>query len=221
MREAHLVVPRTARYHLLGEASPAVRELWVVLHGYGQLARRFLRHFAPVASPARLVVAPEALSRFYVASDVARHAQAHVGATWMTREDRLAEIDDYVRYLDLLAAHLRASLPAGAALHVVGFSQGAATAARWAALGTASLHRLVLWGGALPDDLDLTAHHARLAGARLTLVNGDADRFRPPDAVAADRERLRAHDVPFVAHAFAGGHEIDAALLARLAADAG
>lgn len=217
VRERHLTVSRTARYHLLGAPSDAVRELWVVLHGYGQLAARFARHFAPIAGAERLVAAPEALSRFYVASDVARHAQARVGATWMTREDRLAEIADYVGYLDALERQLRAELPAGVPLHVVGFSQGAATACRWVAFGGAAVHRLVLWGGAVPDDLDLGAHGARLARARLTLVHGDADQFRTAAAAAAEQERLRTHAVPFQALGFAGGHTIDAGALARLA----
>lgn len=218
VHERHLAVSRTARYHVIGAPSPAVRELWVVLHGYGQLAGRFVRHFASIATPERCIVAPEALSRFYVASDVARHAQARVGATWMTREDRLAEIDDYVRYLDALERQLRGELPAGVPLHVVGFSQGAATACRWLAFGHAEVHRLVLWGGAVPEDLALDAHAPRLARARLTLVHGDADHLRSAAAAAAEQERLRAHGVPFQAIAFAGGHEIHPAPLAQLAA---
>ena len=66
VQEHHLTVTRTARYFTLGQPGPALREVWVVCHGYGQLAEPFLAHFAEVTSPARLIVAPEALSRFYV-----------------------------------------------------------------------------------------------------------------------------------------------------------
>jgi hypothetical protein len=86
-REHHLTVSRSARYVVLGEPAPEVRSLWVVLHGYGQLAARFARHCAPLGGAGRLVVVPEALSRFYVeAAAGGSHAQARVGATWMTRE---------------------------------------------------------------------------------------------------------------------------------------
>lgn len=91
--EHHLTVERTARYWTLGEAESA-EEVWVVLHGYKQLARRFIRRFKPLDNGRRLIVAPEGLSRFYVSPSEGRHGVASVvGATWMTREDRRAEID--------------------------------------------------------------------------------------------------------------------------------
>ena len=107
MREEHLTVQRTARYYTLGAAGPGLRQLVVACHGYGQLAGRFIRHFAPLDDGSRLVVAPEALSRFYLDEPgTAPAAERRVGACWMTREDRLHEIDDYVRYLDALYARV-------------------------------------------------------------------------------------------------------------------
>ena len=67
----------------------AARELWYVLHGYGQLAAPFLEEFRAIDDGTRLIVAPEALSRFYEGDAQARlHKDASVGASWMTREDR-------------------------------------------------------------------------------------------------------------------------------------
>ena len=141
MDEHRLTAPRTARYFTLGSDAAALGEVWFVLHGYGQLAARFLTGFAPIDDGTRLVVAPEALSRFYV-----DHANRKVGASWMTREDRLAEIDDYVRYLDAVRAEvLRDGTPRQSSVHVLGFSQGAAAAARWTASGAGPVDRLVLW----------------------------------------------------------------------------
>src|SRR5712691_3738407 len=100
MQEYHIGVTRTARYFTLGGSPREVAEVWFVCHGYGQLAGRFLRHFEPLAGGTRLLVAPEALSRFYVEDTTVPARERKVGATWMTREDRLSEIDDYVRYLD-------------------------------------------------------------------------------------------------------------------------
>ncbi|MDE3054320.1 MAG: phospholipase, partial [Gemmatimonadota bacterium] len=87
MAEHHLRVRRTARFHSLGEFGPGVREIWIACHGYGQLAGRFLRHFRAAAHPERLIVAPEALSRFYLDNALPHGPDARVGATWMTRED--------------------------------------------------------------------------------------------------------------------------------------
>jgi len=98
-REHHLPVSRTARYFTIGEPDASLTELWFVCHGYGQLAGRFVRHFESIDAPHRMIVAPEALSRFYVEVAGKTHADTHVGASWMTREDRLSDIEDYVEYL--------------------------------------------------------------------------------------------------------------------------
>lgn len=217
--EHHLTTTRAARYYMLGAPSPLVRECWVVLHGYGQLAGRFARHFAAVAGPTRLILVPEALSRFYLGDDVSSHAQARIGASWMTREDRLAEISDHVGYLDLLWARIAEGLDTDAVtLGALGFSQGAATACRWTTLGTSPVRRLVLWGGAVPDDLPMAALRDRLAGSPVTYVVGDLDQFRSAEAMASQLERLRSHAVPSVLRTFAGGHHMDAVTLADVLA---
>ena len=107
-----LHVRRTARYYTIGPTHGFPRELWVVVHGYGQLARRFMESFAPLDDGTRLVMAPEALSRFYLDPIPERRLQAEprVGATWMTREDRESEIRDYVAYLEHLASEVRRHL---------------------------------------------------------------------------------------------------------------
>ncbi len=224
-RARHLEVPRTARYYALG--GPAARATWVALHGYGQLAEYFARHFVAHAA-ARLVVVPEALNRFYLAApgDAASGGPRRVGATWMTREDRLNEIGDYVRYLDrvLDAATEAAAVDlARAPLCVLGFSQGAATACRWAAHrhadGLAPAARLVLWGGGVPEDFDLAgADGDALRASRLTLVTGEADEFATPAVVAAQEARLREAGVGYEAVRFDGGHRLDGQTLGRVVA---
>ncbi len=226
VRAHHVEVPRTARYYTAGDPAGA-RAVWLALHGYGQLAGYFARHFAAHAGAGsgRLVVAPEALSRFYVGrEDPATGAPARVGATWMTREDREAEIADYVRYLDraLDAATAGAGLDPGALpLGVLGFSQGAATACRWVAYrhqhGLPAPRALVLWGGALPHDFDLAgADGDALRRTRLTLAVGDADEFATPALVAEQEARLRGAGVAYEAVRYAGGHRLDAEHLGRV-----
>jgi len=214
MTEHRVTVPRSTRYHTLGRPG---REVWFVLHGYGQLAERFLTEFGPLDDGTRLIVAPEALSRFYV-----DRAHRVVGASWMTREDRRAEIDDYVRYLDAVyqdvMAGSGASLPRGA-VHVLGFSQGAAAAARWLALGGARAQRLLLWGGEVPPDVDLDngALAARLAHLRLTFIAGRQDDYITDKILERDGERLRRAGVPFSVVRFEGGHVIDQRVLREIA----
>lgn len=219
--EHHVEVPRTARYYTVGDRATA-RAVWLVLHGYGQLAGYFARHFAAHAA-GRLVVAPEALSRFYVArEDTTTGAPARVGASWMTREDRLAEIEDYVRYLDRALDAATAALDLAAVpLGILGFSQGAATAARWLAhrhrSGRAVPHALVVWGGALPHDFDLAgADGDALRATRLTLVVGDRDEVATAALVAAQEARLRDAGVAYTLVRYAGGHRMDGGALGRV-----
>ena len=214
MQEHHLTVPRSARYYTLGEPGPAVRQVWIVCHGYGQLAGRFVRHFEPLEDASRLIVAPEGLSRFYL--DAA--GRERVGATWMTREDRLTDIADYLRYLDALHATLFRQIDRGAVdLAVLGFSQGVATAARWVAHG-ARVERLVAWGGVLPPELDFAGLAGVFAHTRLTIVYGITDDYITPKIAAQEEARLQSARVPFDVRTFQGGHEIQPAALRALAA---
>jgi predicted esterase len=210
MREHRLPATRTARYAALGP--PDAPDVWFVLHGYGQLAHRFLRAFVPLDDGTRLIVAPEALNRFYV-----DEAHKKVGATWMTREDRLTDIADYVRYLDAVAAAVLEGRTAPRRVTVLGFSQGASTACRWLALGQARAHRLVLWAGELPPDLDLAAAAERLRALEIVFVTGREERFITAKVQDAMTRRLAEHGIGHRVVAFDGGHELEEGTLRQLA----
>jgi predicted esterase len=214
----HLRVRRTARYYTLGGASSATRAVWLVLHGHSQLAGVFIRFFADLATADSMVIAPEAMNRYYLVGPERKPAaERPVGATWMTREDRASEIADYVEYLDTLyddviAEHVRA----GARLSVIGFSQGAATATRWLVHGHAPVQRLVLWGGLLPPETDLSLANARLRASALAIVIGTRDQYIDEEALGAERARLDAAGLPYELIRFDGGHVITRGVFARL-----
>jgi len=218
----HLEVPRSARFAWLGRPSAAVRDVWLVCHGHRQLAARFLRRFLPLRTDSRLLVAPEALNRFYLAQAGSHGPDSAVGATWMTREDRRWEIRDYVRYLDRLADRVFGAVDRGRIrLRALGFSQGAATAARWTAYGRTAVDELILWSGGLPPDLDLDRWSGRVGDTRITLVRGEQDDLLSPEAMDETEERLRARDLPYRRLTHPGGHELDAGTLDRIASDGG
>jgi predicted esterase len=212
--EHSIEVPRTARYYVLGEATGG--DLWIVLHGFGQLAGDFVEYFVELNDGSRVVVAPEALSRYYTAGPSVPSAERSVGATWMTREFREAEMRDYIRYLDLLHGELTRRFRPRRTI-VVGFSQGGATASRWVAKGNSPVHTLVLWGATLPPDLDLPAARERLAASRLKIVIGKTDQYISPDALAKERQRLADAKVPAEIIEYDAGHSIKRAVLKDLA----
>lgn len=189
------------------------------MHGYGQLAARFLRHLEPLDDGTRLVVAPEALSRFYLEHPGrAGSADTRVGATWMTREDREAEIADHVAYLDALYARILGSLPGPRpTVHLLGFSQGVATITRWLALGRVRADHVVLWAGRMPADLlPLGADHP-LRHAVMDVVTGDADEFATPEVLAEQRELFARAGLRPRMHRHPGGHRLDAGTLRAIA----
>ena len=203
-----LRVRRTARYHALGPRSSEAEAAWLVLHGYGQRAKAFAKHFAPVAAAGRRVIAPEALSRFYTDG-----THGEVGASWMTSVDREAEIADYLAYLDALADECLGSTDQP--LHVLGFSQGAATATRWAAHcleQERSVQRLTLWAGSVPPDVA----PAVLGRMQLALVVGTRDAYVTPERLEAQQKRLDEAGVTYELLRFDGGHRLDDATLRRL-----
>ena len=200
-REHRLSVLRSARCFTWG--GEAAAEAWVVLHGYGQLASRFLRGFESIATPTRLVVAPEGLSRFYLDAGAGR-----VGASWMTKEDRAHEVEDYLAYL----AQVRAALIPPVPLTILGFSQGVATAARWAVATAPAPARLICWGGLMPEEIPA----GRLSPIRLTYVVGEQEEWAPPAAVEAQAAGYRQAGVSVEVQRFDGGHEIRADVLGRL-----
>ena len=179
MREHHISVTRTARYVTLGDADRLPGEVWFVCHGYAQLAARFARDFEAIDDGSRLIVVPEALSRFYLDSGPGAHG-AESGDTRVC---------------------------------VLGFSQGVATVCRWLARGRARASRLILWGATVPPEFDFERDAAALRDAELWLVAGTRDKFTTIERVTAERERLRAHDIPHRFVTFDGGHRLDSDVL--------
>lgn len=208
MTEHHLRVDRTARYHVL-PCSQEPRSIWVVLHGYGQLARFFLTKFEGLCND-QLIVAPEGLSRYYLDKEHSR-----VGATWMTREDRELEIKDHVGYLDRLVAALKnehGDLPVNA----LGFSQGVATASRWSIMGNTKPARLVLWAGGIPPEASSTILQQAWGALSVDLVLGTRDEFANDQDLTGMSERLRRAKVTHHVHRFEGTHILEPVLLKRL-----
>lgn len=221
IRQGHLEVPRRARLAMVGSETFPPDELWIVLHGYRQLARRFLRPFRALGGPGRLVVAPEGHSRFYLEGAPGPHRSGDpVGASWMTREDRETEIRDYVTYLDHVLERFGGP---DTRLTVLGFSQGVHTAARWIALGRTGREeraggaRLILWGAAFPRDLPEGAASRFRDLTELVLVRGEADGLRNRADEEWEERWLAEEGVPFRVDYHPGGHRVaEAVLLDRL-----
>ena len=197
MQKHNINVVRSVPYYTLGDLNSQTKNIWLVLHGYGQLAKYFIQKFKVLADLGDYVVAPEALSKFYI-----DHEHKRVGASWMTKEDRLLEIEDYINYLNQLYALLPSN---NCTVHVLGFSQGVATACRWVKNTDKRIDHLWLWSGSLPTDLDSTA-----AGGENSFQTHHVYGLQDPylKTLAASSTVLKKFFFPHRIHTFDGGHEI-------------
>lgn len=219
--EHHLVTTRSARYFTVGAPVAGTSTVWFALHGYAQLAERFLRPFQDVVPVGTMVVAPEALSRFYLELPRAdRGHMARVGAAWMTKEDRLREIADAVAWLDVTYRDVmdRVVLATGREpmVGVLAFSQGVATAMRWIAGGRPAPARVVMWAGSVADDVNISALQHALRDSEVVLVAGTSDSFMTEKARRTLIAQWAAMGIQVREVQYEGGHELESTTLEAL-----
>ena len=206
MQAHHLLVTKTARYFTLGELTENTQEVWLVLHGYAQLASDFIQDFEVLNDGSRFIVAPEGLNKFY-----ARGFGGKPVATWMTAEDREVEIKDYINYLQTLCQALQ--IPAQCKVVVLGFSQGVATASRFIHASAVRVDDFIVYSGELAAEL-VHPISTQILGKRITYVTGNNDPFIIPEKhqqVYALMHQLNAKIIEFD-----GGHEVKQEVLKRL-----
>jgi len=203
-----LAITKTARYYTSTASKP--RAICYALHGYGQLAPYFIRKFEALAREDILFVVPEGLHRFYV-----QGTDGRVGASWMTREERLDDIADYQGYLQKLQEQIEERYPVEKRF-LLGFSQGVATACRWLTEARQPFQALINWAGAFPPDLDYQVAYRQLVDVPTYLVLGDADPYISEERFAEHLQFLHEQKITVKVRRFAGAHQIPAAPLADL-----
>ena len=217
---------RTARYAVLGAEPAHARRIWFALHGYGMLATRFIRGFENAIPDDTCIVAPEALSRFYL--EMPRADGGHmqrIGATWLTRESRETEIADAHRWLNAVHDEVVAESMAGQnrapQIAVLGFSQGVATAMRWIASGGVAPTLFVAWAGGFAQDVDRHAFTKTMQHGETILVAGLHDQFATDAARTAMAATITSLAVPYRLQSFDGAHHLDQPLLSQVLAEFG
>lgn len=207
----HIIVQKTARYHQLGTLDGSTKRIWFVMHGYGQLSEYFVKHFTGVAGEGTVVIAPEGLSRFYLHGEFSR-----VGATWMTKEDRLSEIDDYVEYLDRLYEFALSRVEEeDVEITVLGFSQGVATTWRWMRMGKVRPKHYILWAGTIPDETQFEWIE-RFKKMNFFCVLGTQDQYLTGERAEPYLEKLKTLHPGARFFSFEGDHRMDRPTLAAI-----
>lgn len=205
MEEWVIKVPKTVRVLWLKNKVKPNSRILIALHGYGQLNTYFSKHFEALLEYTDILV-PEGLSRFYLSGTDGR-----VGASWMTRENRLDDIEDNIEYLNQIRGELASYYEK---IDVLGFSQGAATAARWMSQTDAVQHFIIVAGIFPPD---VAPDKVTNRNGRNYFLVGDED----PYFIEQKQGEILAlyRSMNFEVFNFAGKHEIPRNLLAEMYRD--
>lgn len=207
MKEYHIKTSKTARYYTLGELNNSTEFVWIVLHGYAQLAKDFIVHFEELNNGKNFIIAPEGLNRFYTGK-----APRRVVATWMTSEDRLNEINDYVQYLDNLYLHLKLH-QSNYKIILLGFSQGVATASRWLHHTNYLINHCIIYAGEIAFEL-LSPFSEKIKKTPLTYVTGNQDPLISREDHQKVYELMKSLKANIIE--FDGGHEVRADVIKKI-----
>ena len=191
-------INQTTSYYKEGNGT----KLLYVLHGYGQLAKYFIRKFIPATKLGYTVVAPEGQHHFYLHGTSGR-----VGASWMTKENREQDIVNYIAYLDAIHAEFTGQKEWDEIV-VLGFSQGVATAFRWLAESNIKPSKFMICSGLTPPDVDLNIKKATFDSIKMTYFSGVNDPYRTEEAVQEFYTAVASSKLDMDLVNFDGVHEV-------------
>ncbi|MEM7161507.1 MAG: phospholipase [Bacteroidota bacterium] len=212
MEEVQLKVQVNSRFYTLGKLGPRTKYFWIVCHGYGQLAKFFIKKFSELDANDHFIVAPEGLNRFYLEGFSGR-----IGASWMTKEDRLNDIKNYCEQLNGIRDHFEKQMNKDCKIIHLGFSQGAATISRWMAREQKKCDHLILWGGRIAHEVNSESLRSRFKKGHI--VFGSQDEFYSRDKVLLYLEKIKEEGFDFTTHSYEGGHSIDPIFISELSRD--
>ena len=192
-------IEKTGHYYTLGQPGQHIKRLWMVCHGYGQLASHFIQKFDGLDTGEDFILAPEGLHRFYW-----NGFSKKVVASWMTKEDRLDEIADYSHWLQSLYDWYVPKMGSELEIILLGFSQGCATQFRWIYRNQPQFHKLVLWAGLPPEDLDYKVIDGYLEHKEFHLIYGTEDQFLKVEQIQEFIKTVETDNLKFEHHVSPG-----------------
>ena len=208
-REKQVSYQITNTYSVLNRFTEKTKNVWLVCHGIGYLSRYFIRHFNHLDVDENYIIAPQAQSKYYLKSDY-----RHVGASWLTRENLEAEIDNVLNYLD--EVFMEENLAEVHNLIVLGYSQGVSVATRYLAQRKINCAQLILHSGKVPAELT-AKDFAFLKDTKVTYLYGTQDEYLKKGIIEVEETRLKSlFPYNFELQTYDGGHEFNTDIIEKL-----
>lgn len=199
-----LQIEKKARYFQLGNPGNDTSIVWVVLHGYGMLSEFFIQKFIKLENKNTLILAPEALNRFYIDTNYGR-----VGASWMTKDERQDDIKENIKYLNSLMDQIIKEIGHNRfKINVLGFSQGGATACRWLFKSGLKFENLIMWAGDIPKDTLTEENRLKWNDMNTHLVMGKKDELINEEMKAKFLKLVTEYKLDYKLTLYDGDHRI-------------
>lgn len=203
--EKEISYQTTKTYSTLNKLSSKTKNVWLVCHGIGYLSKYFLKYFKELNADENYIIAPQAPSKYYLNSEY-----KHVGASWLTKENTVAETENVLNYLDAVLEAEK--IPVDKNLIVLGYSQGVSVAMRYVARRKLQCHQLVLLSGGIPKEL--TAEDFKFSKAQVTIIYGKSDIYLNEERMASETKKAKElFGDNYNIIAFDGGHEVNVELI--------
>lgn len=194
-------------YSTLNTLNENTKNVWFVCHGMGYLSKYFIKYFKDLNAEENYIICPQAPSLYY------QSGFKHVGASWLTKENTLAETENIMQYFDAVLAE--EVIPKDKNLIILGYSQGVSVATRYIKNRQLQCSQLVLHSGGIPKEL--VPENFKFLNANVSLVYGTEDEYLNTARITYETERaqeLFGHAVNIIP--FNGKHVVNVDIINKL-----
>ncbi len=180
--EKEISYQSTNSYSTLNTLTSQTKNIWIVCHGMGYLSRYFLKYFKALNADENYIIAPQAQSKYYLKDQF-----THVGASWLTRENTIAETVNILNYIDAVIENEQ--LPLHSNIIMLGYSQGVSIVMRYVASRKLQCNQLVLMSGGIPKEL--TQDDLNFYNGAVKMIYGDKDEYLNNERLVYEQQRIK------------------------------
>jgi predicted esterase len=198
--EKEIVYTISNSYTTLNSLTSKTKNVIFACHGMGYLSRYFLKYFKGLNSDDNYIIIPQAQSKYYIAPKM-----KHVGASWLTKENTLKEMENIISYFDNVLSNEKIE---NLNFIFLGYSQGVSVAMRYLAKRKIIVSKLILMSGGIPKELTPKDFKYLKNKAVIYFVYGDKDEYISEDFLNSEKKRLEDlfSNIKYIE--FDGNHEI-------------
>ncbi len=201
--EHNIEVTKTAQYYTNEAAPENCKYLWIMCHGYGMLAENILQKM-DWTDEDHFLISVEGLSKFYWDGLRGRPA-----ASWMTKKNRLTEIEDYSNLLSKVYEKYQSLISKETKIILFGFSQGGTTIWRWLHNKQIHFDAFLNYAGWVPEDISFDPEYIKSINQKaLHMVYGDKDPYLTDAREEQLQEVAAKHGLQLKYKMFQGEHKI-------------